>query len=74
MREYWIVDPANRAVEQYVLENGRYVLRRVCAQYPAFLLKRMKPEEIAAIETEFPCSLFEDLSIRLEDVFYRVRD
>ena len=72
VREYWIVDPANRAVEQYVLENGRFILRDVYQEYPDFMLKRMKEEERAAIVTEFKCTLFDDLTIRLEDVFYRV--
>ena len=72
VREYWIVDPGNRMVEQYVLENGHFVLRDVYALYPDFMLKRMKPEEKAALVTEFKCTLFDDLSIPLERVFYRV--
>ena len=32
----------------------------------------MKEEERANLVTEFRCSLFEDLSVRLEEVFYRV--
>ena len=74
VREYWIVEPAGKSVEQYVLEGGRFVLRGVYAVYPDFMLKRMKPEEIAAIVTEFRCTLFDDLPIRLDDVFYRVKD
>ena len=72
VREYWIVDPDSRTVEQYVLEDARFVLRDVFQIYPDFLLKRMKEEERAAVATEFRCTLFDDLRIRLEDVFYRV--
>ena len=72
VREYWIVDPENHSVEQYVLENGEFVLRDVFQQYPDFMLKRMKEDERAAVVTEFRCSLFDDLTIRLEDIFYRV--
>lgn len=36
------------------------------------MLKRMSDKEKSAIVTEFKCSLFDDLTIRLEDVFYRV--
>ena len=72
VREYWIVSPGERSVEQYVLTDGRFVLRDVYSQYPRFLLDNMKEEERAAIPTEFHCTLFDDLSIRLEDVFYRV--
>ena len=72
VREYWIVSPGDRSVEQYVLEDGRFVLRGVYAQYPKFMLDDMKEEERAAVVTEFPCALFEDLTVRLEDVFKRV--
>lgn len=27
VREYWIVDPANRAVQSFVLEDGRYSVK-----------------------------------------------
>jgi Uma2 family endonuclease len=72
VREYWIVSPSEQSVEQYVLENGRFVLRDVYTRYPPFMLQRMKEAEKNALVTEFQCTLFDDLSIRLEDVFYRV--
>ncbi|MBQ9617718.1 MAG: Uma2 family endonuclease [Oscillibacter sp.] len=72
VREYWIVSPGDRIVEQYVSEGGRFVLRGVYAQYPKYMLDEMKEEERAALVTEFQCSLFDDLTIRLDDVFKRV--
>jgi len=72
VREYWIVDPMSRVIEQYVSENGRFVLRDVYQQRPSYLLGEMTEEERAAAKTEFKCTLFDDLTIRLEDVFYRV--
>ncbi len=72
VREYWIVSPGDRIVEQYVSEGGRFVLRGVYAQYPKYMLDEMKEEERAAVVTEFQCSLFDDLTIRLDDVFKRV--
>ena len=72
VREYWIVSPAERSIEQYVLENGCFVLRDVYQEYPPFLLDSMTDKERAAVAMEFQCSLFDDLTIRLEDVFYRV--
>ncbi|MBR3569459.1 MAG: Uma2 family endonuclease [Oscillibacter sp.] len=72
VREYWIVSPAEQSVEQYVLENGRFVLRDVCTRCPPFMLSRMKEEEKNALATEFKSPLFDGLTIRLEDVFYRV--
>ena len=35
-------------------------------------MKRMEPEERATIPTEFKCSLVDDLTIRVDDVFDRV--
>ena len=32
VREYWIVDPANEAIEVFVLEEGRYELHAFAAQ------------------------------------------
>ena len=72
VREYWIVSPGDRSVEQYVLENGRFTLRGVYYQYPDFMLEDMKEEERAELVTEFRCSLFDDLTVRLKDVFLRV--
>lgn len=76
VREYWIVDPANRSVEQYVLENGAFVLRDVYTDYTPEMLEDFEDEEekLAAVVTEFQCSLFDDLTIRLKDIFQRVGD
>lgn len=72
VREYWIVDPVRLSVEQYVLENGKFVLRDVYHHYTAAALAEMTEEERAAIVTEFPCALFSDLTIHLDRVFRRV--
>ena len=73
VREYWLVNPTDRSVEQYILENGHFVLRGMYyAHYPEYLLRRMGEAERAELATEFTCGLFPDLTIRLEDVFHRV--
>ena len=68
--EYWIVEPSNRSVEVYLLENGHYVLDNIYTLYPAEELEEMTEEEKALVATEFKCHLYEDLIIRLEDIFY----
>ena len=70
--EYWIVNTDSKSVEVYLLQDGRYVLDEVYSVYPDYLLKKMSDEERAAVPTEFHCSLFDDLTIRLEEVFERV--
>ena len=72
VREYWIVDPMSRNVEQYVLEDGKFVLWDVYHQYPPSELEDMKEKDRAKVVTEFRCSLFDDLTIRLDDIFRRV--
>ena len=72
VREYWIVNPADMSIEQYVLENDKFVLCDVYTHYLPADLEDMTDEEKAAVVTEFKCSLFSDLTIRLEDIFYRV--
>ena len=74
VREYWIVSPGDRTIEQYILANGSYDLREIYHRYSAWECRRMKPEVRAAIITEFKCSLFDDLLIRVNDVFERVAD
>ena len=69
VREYWIVDPVNRSIEQYILEDGAFVLRDIYTQYTEETFGDLTDAEKAAVVTEFQCSLFDDLNIRLKDVF-----
>lgn len=72
VREYWIVSTEEKSIEQYLLIDGRFVLHEVYAVYPDYLLEKMTDEEKAEIIIEFKCSLYDDLLIKLEDVFERV--
>ena len=72
VREYWIVSPSDMTIEQYILQDGKFVLRDVYHKYDAYELEDMTEEEQAAIVTEFQCSLFDDLTIRVDDVFRRL--
>ena len=71
VREYWIVDPENKTVEVYLPAEGRLELHEVYAVYPDWQLKQMTEEELAALPKSFQCSLFHDLDILIEDIFYR---
>lgn len=68
--EYWIVDLSNRSVEVYLLEDGRYKLDNIYILYSAEELEDMTDEEKSALVTEFKCHLYDDLIIRLDDIFY----
>jgi len=71
VREYWLVNPVDKSVEQYFLEDGQLVLHEIYTQYPDYMWEKMTEAERAAVVTRFKCSLFEDLEISLEDIFYR---
>lgn len=71
VREYWLVDPANKSIEIYRPDGVRFSLCDVYAIHPDWELAQMSDEERAEAVTSFRCSLFDDLDISLEDVFYR---
>ena len=69
VREYWIVSPNEKTVEQYIQDSGRLVLSGVYFVPPDYTPEK----ELAEIAKDFRCSLFDDLTIRLEDIFLRVQ-
>ncbi|MBQ9346272.1 MAG: Uma2 family endonuclease [Oscillibacter sp.] len=69
VREYWIVDPVSLRIEQYLLENGKFVLRDVFTREQNNMLACMKAEDREKLVKAFPCGIFPDLMIPLEDVF-----
>lgn len=71
VQEYWIVSPDEKSVEIYRAGGAGFILREVYALHPDWQLAQMSEEERAALETHFKCSLFDDLDISLEDIFYR---
>ena len=73
VREYWIISPYDLTLEQYVLEDGRFRLRGEFHRYLPAELAEMTERELSEVRGEFPCGIFDTLTVRLEDVFYRVR-
>ena len=69
VREYWLVDPENRTIEQYLPQDGRLELNTVYVSYSEDALERMTEEERSAVETHFQCSLYDDFDIALDEIF-----
>ena len=69
IREYWIVDTRSRAIEVYLLIEGKLTLDGAYEVYFDHELEYMEEEERAEIPYEFKTSLFDDLVIKLEDIF-----
>lgn len=68
--EYWIVDPASQTIEIYLLQDGQYVLENLCTLVLPQYMERLNEGEESEVLTEFKCHLYDDLVIRLEDIFY----
>lgn len=71
VREYWIVNPQDRAVEVYLRRNDKFVLDNVYQIFPAY--EALAPEEKEIYRDIVPVSLYDDFSIPLEDIFYNVQ-
>ena len=71
VREYWLVSPDEKSVEIYLSSGNDLILHDIFSLYPDWMLEKMSEEERAAVETHFKCSLFDDLEISLEEIFYR---
>ena len=70
VKEYWIVDPNNRMIQQYLLEEGELRIHDVYTLCTESQLEIMGPKAREdAMRPSFRCSLFDDLEIRLDEVF-----
>lgn len=67
--EYWLVSPTDKSIEVYLLESGKYILHDVYTVRPDWVLAQMTDEERSAVVTEFKCHLYDDLLIRLDDIW-----
>lgn len=67
--EYWIISPGDQFIEIYSLQEGRYVLEHLYTYFSKDELDDMGEEKRAALVTEFKCRLYDDFTIRLEDIF-----
>lgn len=71
VREYWIVSPGDKSIEVYRAGETDFFLHDIYTLHPDWQIARMTDKERSALVTHFKCSLFDDLDISLEDIFYR---
>ena len=69
--EYWLISPGDKSIEVFRTDGTEFVLHNIYTMRPDWELAQMSEEERAAVETHFKCSLFDDLDISLDDIFYR---
>lgn len=72
VKEYWLVDISNKSIEVYILKEEKYVLEYIYAIYPDYIIEKMTEDEKQKIITQYKTSIFPDLTISLDDVFYNV--
>lgn len=65
------MNPADKSMDIYTLKGSSFSLHDVLTVYPEWELNKMSEKERASLVTKFKCSLFDDLEISLEDIFYR---
>ncbi len=72
VKEYWLVTPLARSVEVYLNHGGVFEIDETYAVYSEADLSVMNDEEKAAIKPQIKVSLYDDLLVNVEDVFYRL--
>ena len=63
----------NKTLEQYILTDSKFTIKEIYAVHPDYYFNKLTDEEKAAIPTNFKCSLYDDLTVKVADIFYRVK-
>ena len=69
VKEYWLIDTANRAIEVYLHDGDKLKLDNIYIIYEDWVIEKMTDERKAEIVMEFKTTLFDDLLIGVEEVF-----
>ncbi|MDD6128451.1 MAG: Uma2 family endonuclease [Selenomonas sp.] len=69
VKEYWIVSPEMKSVEVYYNQDGRFEIVATYVDYRQEDIDDMTDEERATVVWEIPVSLYDDLRIRVKDIF-----
>ncbi|MBR5912776.1 MAG: Uma2 family endonuclease [Selenomonadaceae bacterium] len=74
VKEYWIIDPWAKGVDVYLLRDGNYELDYSYFQSDDDELAVLDEEEKATLRSEIKVSIFEDLYVKVDDIFGWLRD
>ena len=69
VKEYWIIDPFMKTVDVYLLRDGKYFLDAEYVFYDENELDMLTDDEKSNLRTEMKLSIFEDCTVKLEDIF-----
>jgi len=70
VKEYWIIDPGNKSIEVYVLQDGAYRLDAIYRIPEDYEHSEDKEKAI----TSFTVKLFPDMTVNLYDIFQYVNE
>ena len=74
VKEYWIVNPWDKSVLVHHLSEGRLELDDVYIFCPEEEFNELDDEEKSEIKTDIKLSIFDDLTISVEDIFFDIED
>ena len=69
VKEYWIVDPYMKTVDVYLLKDGKYNLDGAYTKFTEYDWEGLSEEEKSAAKFEIKVAIFDDLFIKLDDIF-----
>ena len=69
VKEYWIVDPLAKAVDVYILRDEKYILENSYHKYSADEWELLDEDEKVAVKPEIKVSIFDDLFVKVDDIF-----
>lgn len=69
VKEYWIADPINKSIDQYILENGEYELKNTIALIDDVEFDNLTEEQKENYTPIIKPSVFNDLEIDLNGIF-----
>nr|WP_172596810.1 Uma2 family endonuclease [Clostridium butyricum] len=69
VKEYWIIDPVNKVLEQYVLIDGKYSLEGTFVKLEEYDKERINENEISEFKSSFKTSIFDELVVNIDDIF-----
>lgn len=69
VQEYWIVSTKEKSIDQYILENGKYVLKDIITLLDNVDFEKLDEQQKSEYSPVIIPSMFEDLKIDLNEIF-----
>ena len=69
VKEYWVIDPFVKAVDVYTLLDGKFYFNDSYVKFTPDEFEDLNDAEKAAYKSEIKVGIFEDLFIKVDDIF-----